>query len=118
MSDMKILYPALLVAGLALNACSSGPQISPEDARMYELGFQKLQDEWAAPEEINGFILDEKGVPADFASQAAPIGLCMTAAIKYDAAPEDIEKIKKGFTRFSELIWHNTWGNMRVKKRF
>ena len=112
----KILYPVLLGALLALNACSSGPAISPDDALMQKRGFQKFQDEWMAAEEINGFALDEKGVPGDFASQAAPIGLCMTVAIKYQAGPEDIDKIKKGFTRFSELIWNDTWGNMYIKK--
>jgi hypothetical protein len=111
-----ILYPVLLGAILALNACSSGPVISPEDALMQKRGFQRFQGDWTAKEEINGFALNEKGVPMDFVSQPAPIGLCMTVAIKYQAGSEDIDKIKKGFLRFSELIWHNTWGNMHIKK--
>ena len=106
----------LLGALLAVNACASGPQISPEDALMQKQGFQKFQGEWTAPEELNGFTLNEKGVPVDFASQAAPIGLCMTVAVKYNATPEDLAKIKAGFTRFSELIWQDTWGNMYIKK--
>jgi hypothetical protein len=112
----KIFYLVLLGAILALNACTSSPGISSEDIKMQKMGFRKWQGEWTAGEELNGFILDEKGVPNDFASQPAPIGLCMTVAVKYNATAEDIEKIKKGFARFSELIWQNTIGNMFIKK--
>ncbi|HLD36576.1 MAG TPA: hypothetical protein VJC37_07620 [Planctomycetota bacterium] len=112
----RALYPVLFGAILVLNACGAGPQISPEDGLMQKRGFQKLEGQWTAAEEINGFVLNEKGVPMDFASQPAPVGLCMTVAINYQAAPEDINKIKAGFARFSELIWHNTWGNMYIKQ--
>ena len=112
----QFMYLILLSGLLVLNACASAPQISPEDGLMQKRGFQRFQGQWMAAEEINGFTLNEKGVPMDFASQAAPIGLCMTVAINYQAMPEDIGKIKAGFARFSELVWHNTWGNMYIKK--
>lgn len=114
---MNRFIGTILLAGLlAIAACATDPKISSDDALMHQRGFQKFHGEWTATEELNGFALNEKGVPVDFASQAAPIGLCMTVAIKYNATPEDIGKIKAGFNRFSELIWQDTWGNMYIKK--
>jgi hypothetical protein len=112
----KILYPVLFGAVIGLSACGSVPSDSPGKAPAQKPGLQESDEGRAEPEEMSGFLLDEKGVPRNFAGQPAPIGLCMTVAIKYQAAPEDIAKIKNGFNRFSELIWNNTWGNMYIKK--
>jgi hypothetical protein len=116
----KFMLLPLLGGLLMLNACISGDTaesvVSPEYTAMQKRGFQMVNREWMANEELNGFALDDKGIPKNFYSQAAPIGLCMTAAIKYNATPENIDKLKKGLQRFSQLIWNNTYGNMFIKK--
>lgn len=116
MKKIICLMAACLGLMIILPACVTAPPETGPDALMHKLGFRQFQGEWTAPEELNGFRLDEKGVPADFHSQPAPIGLCMTVALKYGASEADIDKIKKGFHRFSELIWRNTFGNMHIKK--
>ncbi|MBI4835151.1 MAG: hypothetical protein HY811_10125 [Planctomycetes bacterium] len=118
----KVMLPALLSGLIILNACQSkptAPGLTSEDYMMHAMqarGFQMIDGEWMADEELKGFKLDENGVPKIFYSQAAPVGLCMNAAIKYDATPEDIDKLKKGLQRFSQLIWNDTYGNMFIKK--
>lgn len=87
-----------------------------DDAQMQARGFQKVQGEWMADEELKGFILDEKGVSNDYTQITPPVGLCLTAALNYQPTAEEMDKIKQSFQRFSLLVWNDTWGNMYIKK--
>lgn len=107
----KTLLLAFVCAILGFNACQSAPP-----ANAAKPGFQLIDGLWVADEELKGLLLDERGVPKNIYAQPSPVGLCMTVPMKYKATNEDIQKVEKGFERFNDLVWHNTWGNMYVKK--
>jgi len=60
--------------------------------------------------------LDEAGVPQGVTEIAGPIGLSMSAGLRYQPSPEELAKIEKAFQRFSTLVWNETWGDMYVKE--